>query len=128
MASSPVDVRSMLARQMVSRLADKGPQSNSPSGAGQQLSEQMSQLQGADPQMMSKALNQVKVMLVALYPKSAFQIPDAAKHISQAQKSVDAALKAMEQASATQQAVNPIVNQAGLSSPNAAGETLPESA
>jgi hypothetical protein len=122
MASSPVDMKSMMASQMVKRLAQHGQEGSDPSKAGQQLSEQMSQLAGADPKMLSKAMEQVKSMLVAIYTKTAFQVPEAARHAAQAQKSVDAALKALEQAAATLQTVeSPIVNQAGMSDPTAQG-------
>jgi hypothetical protein len=121
MATSPVDMKSMMAQQMVKRLATHGQEGSDPSAAGRQLSEQMSQLSGADPKMLSKAMEQVKSMLVAIYTKTAFQVPEAARHAAQAQKSVDAAIKALEQASATEQTVAPIVNQAGMSNQEAQG-------
>jgi uncharacterized protein YaaN involved in tellurite resistance len=122
-ASSPVDMKSMMAQQMVKRLAAHGPQGSDPNQSGRQLSEQMSQLSGADPQMLSKAAEQVKSMLVAIYTKTAFQVPEAARHAATAQKAVDQMLKALEQGAATAQTVQPIVNQAGMSGadPNAGG-------
>lgn len=118
-ASSPVDMKSMVANQMVKRLAAHGPQGSEPSQAGRQLSEQMSQLAGADPKMLSKAAEQVKSMLVAIYTKTAFQVPEAARHAATAQKAVDQMLKALEQAAATLQTVqSPIVNNAGMSDPS----------
>lgn len=117
MATSPVDVRGMQARQMVERMARQGgsPSPSTSPAAGQQLAEQMSALAGADPQMIQKALDQIKTMMVAIYTKSAFQIPEVARHVASAQKNIDAAIKAAEQASATLQTVNsPIVNNAGM--------------
>jgi hypothetical protein len=68
--------------------------------------------------MLQKAGEQIKSMLVALYTKTAFQVPEAARHAATAQKSVDQMLKALEQAAATLQTVqSPIVNNAGMSNP-----------
>ena len=120
MASSPVDVRGMMARQMVERMAKQGGApgqgGGSPDAAGQQLSQQLSELKGADPQMMVKAAEQMKAMATAIYVRTSFQVPGAARHIAQATKSIDAAIKELQQASATANTVSsPIVNNAGMS-------------
>ena len=118
MASSPVDVRAMQARSMVEQLAKQGPQSGgaSPDAAGQQLSKQLSELKGADPQLLVKAAEQMKSMALAIQVRTAFQVPEAARHFAQVQKSVDAGIKALQQAAATANTVSaPIVNQAGMS-------------
>ncbi len=125
-APSPVNVPGLAAAQLVKRMAAQGPQGNDPGKSGQQLSEQMAQLAGADPQMLSKAAEQIKSMLVAIYTKTAFQVPEAAKHAATAQKSIDQMLKALEQASATSQTVQPIVNQAGMSQPQPGQGSAPE--
>ena len=116
--SSPVDVRAMQARQMVEQLAKRGPQQGgaSPDAAGQQLSQQLSELKGADPGLLKKAAEQMKAMALAIQVRTAFQVPGAARHFAQAQKSIDAGIKELEQASATANTVSsPIVNQAGMS-------------
>ena len=117
-ASSPVDVRGMQAGNMVARLAQMGGAkqgANSPDAAGQQLSQQLSELKGADPQLLTKAGEQVKAMLLAIQVRTAFQVPEAARHAAQAQKSIDGMLKALQQASATANTVSsPIVNNAGM--------------
>ena len=124
-------IPAMLAQQMVKRLAG-GPASGQPPGgpqgppgagmggpgasemAGQQVAAQLGELQGADPDMIMKMLNQVKSVMVALYPRSAFTLPGVARALAQAQKYVDQAIKEAEQGAATAQAVqNPIANQAG---------------
>lgn len=128
MASSPVDVRAMQARQMVEQLAKRGPGPGgaggggvSPDQSGQQLSQQLSELKGADPQLLVKATEQMKAMALAVQVRTAFQVPEAARHMAQAQKSIDAAIKALQQAAATANTVSsPIVNQAGMS-PNGGG-------
>lgn len=114
----------MAARQMVERLAQQGggqqgagaPGAASPDAAGQQLSKQLSELKGADPQLLTKAAEQMKAMALAIQVRTAFQVPEAARHMAQAQKSLDAAIKALQQASATANTVSaPIVNNAGMS-------------
>lgn len=118
MAASPVDMRGMQARHLVEQLAKRGPQQGgaSPDASGQQLSQQLSELRGADPQLLVKASEQMKAMALAIQVRSAFQVPEAARHMAQAQKSLDAAIKALQQAAATANTVSqPIVNQAGMS-------------
>jgi hypothetical protein len=90
-------------------------QANPPSSAGQQISQQLAELQGADPGSMLKLLNQMKSMTVALIPRAAFAIPGVARHLSGMLKSLDNAIKEAEQASSTQQAVKPpIANNTGI--------------
>jgi len=70
--------------------------------------------QAAALPMIMKMLNQVKSVMVALYPRSAFTLPGVARALAQAQKYVDQAIKEAEQGAATSQTVqNPIANQAG---------------
>ena len=119
MASTPVNVQGMQARQLVEQMAKRGGPSEggaSPEASGQQLSQQLSELKGADPTLLVKAAEQMKAMATAIYVRTSFQVPEAARHIAQATKSLDAAIKALQQASATAQTVSsPIVNQAGMS-------------
>ena len=119
MASSPVNVQGMQARQLVEQMAKRGGPAEggaSPEASGQQLSSQLSELKGADPTLLVKAAEQMKAMATAIYVRTSFQVPEAARHIAQATKSLDAAIKALQQASATAQTVSsPIVNQAGMS-------------
>lgn len=106
-----------MARQLVQRLA-QGQGGASPDAAGSQLASQFSQLQGADPQMLLKAAQQLKAMLLAIDVRTAFTVPEASRHAGQARKSIDAMIKALEQGAATQQAVRPpIANNAGLPNP-----------
>ena len=122
-------VQGMMARQLVERLAKSGGQQGaSPDAAGEQLGAQFSQLQGADPQMLLKAAQQVKSMLVAIDVRTAFAVPEASRHAGQARKSIDAMIKALEQGAATQQTVRPIANQAAMPNPQqnpGGGEPMP---
>ncbi len=119
MSAAPNPVAGMLQRQLIERLAQRGSgEASKPDAAGDQLSQQFSQLAGADPQMMLKALTQIKTMMVAIYARTAFQVPEASRHVSQAQKSIDAAMKALQSAAATVNTVQPpISNNAALPNP-----------
>ncbi len=108
----------MQARQMVEQLAKRGPGQGgaTPDAAGQQLSQQLSELKGADPQLLVKAAEQMKAMALAIQVRTAFQVPNAAKHLAKVQQSIDAAIKELQQAAATANTVSsPIVNSAGMS-------------
>ncbi len=91
-------------------------QANPSSSAGQQISQQLGELQGADPGSMVKILQQMKQMSVALYPRSAFSIPGVARNLAQMMKYLDNAIKEAEQASATASTVKPpaIANNTGI--------------
>jgi hypothetical protein len=115
----------MQARSLVERLAQGAgggpdqPGAGGPDAAGGQLSQQLSELKGADPQLMQKATEQIKAMLLAIQVRTAFQVPEAARHAAQAQKSIDGMLKALQQATAAANTIQaPIVNQAGVSAPS----------
>jgi hypothetical protein len=115
----------MQARSLVERLAQGAgggpdqPGAGGPDAAGGQLSQQLSELKGADPQLMTKATEQIKAMLLAIQVRTAFQVPEAARHAAQAQKSIDGMLKALQQATAAANTIQaPIVNQAGVSAPS----------
>lgn len=133
MAAGP-QLPAIMARQLLSRMgggapggppggasAPPGPggaaamQANPPSSAGQQISQQLAELQGADPGSILKLLNQMKSMTVAIIPRAAFTMPGVARHLSSNLKALDNAIKEAEQASATQQAVKPpIANNTGI--------------
>lgn len=111
---------------MVERLAKQGSAQGgaSPDASGQQLSQQLSELKGADPQLLVKAAEQIKSMSLAIQVRTAFQVPEAARHMAQVQKSIDAAIKSLQQAAATANTVSsPIVNNAGMNPTQPGGET-----
>lgn len=119
MASAPTSpLAGLVQSQLIKRLA--GGAGATPDAAGQQLSQQFSELNNADPAMGTNAAKQIKSMLVAMVGKYAFEVPEASRHAAQAMKSIDAMIKALEQGAATQKTVrpNPIQNGAGMPSPN----------
>lgn len=112
-----------LSRQLIARLAAASGASGgatppgaaaTPDAAGAQLGAQFSQLSGADPNLMLKAAQQIKAMLVATIQRTAFTMPEAARHAGQAMKAIDAMIKALQEGAAAQMATSPIANSAAL--------------
>jgi hypothetical protein len=136
-ASSPVDVRGMQARQLIERIAQRGqggqggpggqpgaPGAGSPDAAGQQLSQQMSELKGADPQLLVKAAEQMKAMSLAIQVRTAFQVPGASRHFAKAIDAINSGIKELQQAAATANTVSsPIVNSAGMNPTQPSGNS-----
>lgn len=115
-AANPI-MQSSMARQLVQRLA-QGQGGAAPEAADSQLASQFSELQGADPNLLLKSAKQLKQMLVQIYVRTAFSIPEASRHAASAQKSLDAMIKALEQGAATQASVRPpIANNAAMPNP-----------
>lgn len=99
-----------------------GPGGGDSGDLGDMVASQSSELSGADPQFLLKTVEQMKGMAVAIYVRTSFQVPAAARHIAQAQKSLDAAIKELQGAAATQNVVRPpIANRATLPNPTAVG-------
>ena len=133
MAAGQSPVSALMAAQLVNRLATRGRPGGgaagmaSPDEAGEQVQSQFSQLQGADPEMVTKMLQKIKQLLVVLYNQTVFQVPEAARHISGAQKEIDQGLKAIQQAAATLNAVRPqIANNAALPPGFGSGSPMPQ--
>lgn len=102
-----------------------GPGAAGPGGppstpAGLQLSQQLAELQGADPDAMVKALTSTKSLLVTQYTRAVFTIPGVARNLAQAVKYLDNSIQEAEKAAATTAAAGPIANNAAI--PNPAGQ------
>lgn len=117
----------MMARNLIAKFAGQNPSpmpqqgAPQPSPAGAQISQQLAELQGADPEAMMKALTQVKAILVSLYPRAAFSMPDVARELAQGEKYISNAISKAEKAAATAQAVTPIANNAAIPNPQGSG-------
>jgi hypothetical protein len=88
-----------------------------PDQLGNVLSGKLAELRQADPQAITRILQGIKRSVVDLIPQVAFTIPGMNKHLPNLLKTVEAALKEVEQAANTQQTVerNPI--QASIAQP-----------
>jgi len=101
---------------------DSGADPNSPPTvpAGLQLSQQLAELQGADPDAMVKSLASQKSMAVQLYTRAAFTMPGVSRNLANVVKYLDSAIQEAEKAAATTSAAGPIANNAAI--PNPAGQ------
>ena len=97
-----------------------GPGGPPSTPAGLQLSQQLAELQGADPDAMVKSLNSMKSMAVQQYTRAAFTMPGVTRNLAQVVKYLDNSIQEAEKAAATTQAAGPIANNAAI--PNPAGQ------
>ena len=87
--------------------------------AGLQLSQQLAELQGADPDAMVKSLTSIKSVAVSLYTRAAFTLPGVTRNLANVVKYLDNSIQEAEKAAATTAAAGPIANNAAI--PNPAG-------
>ena len=97
-----------------------GPNSPPTTSAGLQLSQQLAELQGADPDAMVKAMTQQKSMTMQLVTRAAFTMPGVTRNLFNVVKYLDNAIQEAEKAAATTAAAGPIANNAAI--PNPAGQ------
>ncbi len=97
-----------------------GPNSPPTTPAGLQLSQQLAELQGADPDAMVKSLTSIKSVAVSLYTRAAFTLPGVTRNLAQVVKYLDNCIQEAEKAAATTAAAGPIANNAAI--PNPAGQ------
>ena len=75
--------------------------------AGSQVSQLSSELHGADPAFLLRTLQSVKAALMAAFVQSGMRLPNVSGHLSATVKALDKALKELQSAQSTQQAVRP---------------------
>jgi len=97
-----------------------GPGAPPTTPAGLQLSQQLAELQGADPDAMVKSLTSIKSVAVSLYTRAAFTAPGVTRNLAQVVKYLDNSIQEAEKAAATTAAAGPIANNAAI--PNPAGQ------
>ena len=150
MAAGNPALAQMMARQLIGKLAGGAPNGGPPAGpggpmppppgmtgqggppgpggpggppttpAGLQLSQQLAELQGADPDAMIKSLTSMKSMAVQQYTRAAFTMPGVTRNLAQVVKYLDNCIQEAEKAAATTAAAGPIANNAAI--PNPAGQ------
>ena len=97
-----------------------GPDSPPTTPAGLQLSQQLAELQNADPDAMVKSLTSLKSVAVSLYTRAVFTIPGVSRNLANVVKYLDNSIQEAEKAAATTAAAGPIANNAAI--PNPAGQ------
>jgi hypothetical protein len=90
-----------------------------------QLSQQLAELQGADPDAIIKSLTQMKSMAVQHYTRAAFTMPGVTRNLAQVVKFLDNSIQEAEKAAATTAAAGPIANNAAIQNPSAAQSSQP---
>ena len=100
-----------------------GPNSPPTTPAGLQLSQQLAELQGVDPDAIIKGLTGMKSMAVQFYTRAAFTLPGVTRNLAQVVKYLDNCIQEAEKAAATTAAAGPIANNAAI--PNPAGQNAP---
>lgn len=96
-----------------------GPDSPPTTPAGLQLSQQLAELQGADPDAMVKSLTSLKSAAVQLYTRAVFTIPGVSRNLANVVKYLDNSIQEAEKAAATTAAAGPIANNAAIPNPAA---------
>lgn len=94
-----------------------GPGGPPPTPAGLQLSQQLAELQGADPDAMIKSLTSMKSMAVQQYTRAAFTMPGVTRNLAQVVKYLDNSIQEAEKAAAATSAAGPIANNAAIPNP-----------
>jgi hypothetical protein len=110
---------------MIGQAGPGGPGGSAAGGppstpAGLQLSQQLAELQGVDPDAMIKSLTSMKGMGVSLYTRAAFTLPGVTRNLAQVIKYLDNCIQEAEKAAATTAAAGPVANNAAI--PNPAGQ------
>jgi len=95
--------------------------------AGLQLSQQLSELQNADPDAMVKSLTSIKSVAVSLYTRAAFTLPGVTRNLAQVVKYLDNSIQEAEKAAATTAAAGPIANNAAIPNPTGQQGSAPVS-
>ena len=108
--------------EMMGGQGSPGPGPNTPptAPAGLQLSQQLTELQGADPDAMVKSLTSMKGMAVSLYTRAAFTMPGVTRNLANVVKYLDNSIQEAEKAAATTSAAGPIANNAAIPNPSGA--------
>ena len=157
MATSNPALAQMMARQLIQKIAGGGAAGGPPAGpggpmppppgmtgqgggppqpgpdqpptvpAGLQLSQQLAELQGADPDAMVKSLSSIKSVAVSLYTRAAFTMPGVTRNLAQVVKYLDNSIQEAEKAAAATAAAGPIANNAAIPNPSSQNGSAPVS-
>lgn len=105
-------------------LAQRGAGGGAGAGAGsspEDAAPASRELQGADPEYALKLVSDLKKKAADLIPMLAFRAPAAARALASTFKGLDAAIKELQQAQATMQAVGGPINMSAVPKPTPPG-------
>lgn len=106
MASNPM--AAMALQSLMGGLAQGNPGQDDGQGAAQVLSQQFSQLRGANPEMLLNKLKQMHQETAALISQTAQIVPGVAGHLASNLRGLQSAMQACEKTLQVQQSVQPI--------------------
>lgn len=108
---------------LLQMLAQRGAGGGAPALGGQQedAAPASRELQGADPEYALKLVSDLKKKAADLIPMLAFRAPAAARALASTFKGLDAAIKELQQAQATMQAVGGPINMSAVPRPQPPG-------
>jgi hypothetical protein len=92
-----------------------------PGGAQDSVGPATRELQSANPEYALKLIQSLKKQIVELLPSLSFKAPAAARALMSTMKGVDAALKELQQANATLQAVGAPIDMSAIPRPQPPG-------
>src|SRR5438445_5615139 len=92
-------------------------------GAEESVGPAARELQGADPGYALKLIADIKKKLADLLPTLAFRAPAASRALMSSFKGIDSAIKELQQANATLQAVGGPINMSAIPQPMPPGGT-----
>lgn len=121
MASGGFDPRMLLSMLAARAQAGAGGGATGTDTAGPALGNAATQLQGADPGMLLDQAKQVKSQIVDMFRASAFRVPAASRAFASMMKSIDAAIKELQQAQSTAEAVGGPVGLSAIPQPSPPG-------
>jgi hypothetical protein len=115
-------ILAMLKSKMGGAAGAAGAATGTP-GAEESVGPAARELQGADPEYALKLVNDIKKKIADLIPTLAFKAPGASRALASTFKGIDAALKELQQAQATLQAVGGPINMSAIPRPMPPGGT-----
>jgi hypothetical protein len=92
-------------------------------GASESLGPATRELQAADPDYALKIVNALKKQIADMIPTLSFKAPAASRALVSTFKGLDAAIKELQQAQATKNAVGGVVNMSAVPTPQPPGDS-----
>lgn len=121
MSAGGFDPRMLLSMLSARSAGGAGMGATGTGTAGPAVGNASTQLQGADPSMALKQIQQVKQTIVNMISPLAFRVPAASRALAGTIRSLDAALKELQQAASTAEAVGGSVGLSAIPRPQPPG-------
>jgi hypothetical protein len=120
-AANPQLILQMLKSKLGGAGGPGGPGGAPGAGGEESMGPATRELQGADPDYALKLVNQLKKQIADMIPTLAFRAPAASRALVSTFKGLDAAIKELQQAQATLNAVGGPINMSAIPQPQPPG-------